>query len=291
MDQSGIQKPLFSVLIANYNNGCYLRDAIESVISQSYTNWEIVVVDDCSTDKSDLIYAAYKEDPRFIIVFNEVNRGVGFTKNRCVENANGQICGFLDPDDVLCSKDALSIMVKAHQDNPGASMVYSNMYQTDEFLNMAKEYPAVSIGEKSSALETRSWPLHHFLSFKKDLYQKTGGIDSQMRRAVDYDMYYKLEEVGSIVHVEDYLYKQRCSPRSLSLNDNAYKAAVWHSYTCVQTMKRRGLKDESLMLFPIEATLHREYLRGCEKILSSRIYRLGKAIVSPVLFFRNLWRR
>ena len=285
------QYPLFSILIANYNNGCYLQEAIESVLAQDYPNWEVIIVDDRSTDNSFEIYDAYKDDSHFTIVFNEENRGVGYTKNRCVENANGWICGFLDPDDVLCSKDALSIMIKAHKENPEASMVYSNMYQTDEYLNTLKEYPAVSIVEKSSALDTRSWPLHHFLSFKNELYQKTEGIDRQMRRAVDYDMYYKLEEVGSIVHVEEYLYKQRCSPHSLSLNANAYKAGVWHSYACVQAMKRRGLKDESLMLFPVEAALHREYVRGCEKILSSRIYRLGKALVSPVMYIRNLWRK
>ena len=44
--------PLFSVLIANYNNGCFLKDAINSVLSQSYTNWEIIIVDDCSTDNT-----------------------------------------------------------------------------------------------------------------------------------------------------------------------------------------------------------------------------------------------
>lgn len=285
------RSPLFSILIANYNNGCYLQEAIDSVIAQDYQNWEIVMVDDNSSDDSYKVYEKYKDNPRFTIVFNKENMGVGYTKNRCVEEARGWLCGFLDPDDVLVSKEALSLMIQAHQNAPEASMVYSNMYQSDDNLSMVKEYPSVSLGMSGSALETRAWPLHHFLSFKKEMYQRTEGIDKFMRRAVDYDMYYKLEEVGSIVHLDVYLYMQRCSPRSLSLNDNAYKAAIWHSYACVQAMKRRGMKEESLMLFPVESALKREYLKGYEKIRSSRIYKVGEIIVSPILFLRRLWRR
>lgn len=283
--------PLFSVLIANYNNGCYLQEAIDSVLAQNYENWEIVIVDDKSTDDSYKIYNKYKGDGRFRVYYNEENRGVGYTKNQCVKNANGWICGFLDPDDVLVSEGALEIMIKAHQYNMMASIVYSNMYQADERLDNKIKYESSIIGVKESALETRSWPLHHFLTFKRELYFKTEGIDPCMHRAVDYDMYYKLEEVGTVVHIDDYLYMQRSNPHSLSLNDNAYKAAAWHSYACIQAMKRRGIDDESLMLFPIEAALKREYKKGSDKVSMSKIYRLGEIIVSPILLLRKIWRK
>ena len=281
--------PLFSVLIANYNNGCYLQEAIDSVLAQNYANWEIIIVDDKSTDHSFEIYDKYKNDARFHIYFNEENKKVGYTKKRCVEKANGWICGFLDPDDVLVGEKALDLMVKMHQNNLGASMVYSNMYQTDENLDDVREYDSIPFDGKSSVLETHSWPLHPFLTFKKEMYFKTEGIDANMFRAVDYDMYYKLEEVGTVVHINDYLYMQRCNPHSLSLNDNSYKATTWHAYACVQAMKRRGLRDESLMLFPIEAALRREYLKGCEKVFASKVYRFGKTLVSPLLYFMKLW--
>ena len=67
--------PLFSILIANYNNGRYLQEAIDSVLAQTYTNWEVVIVDDKSTDNSFEIYEKYKDDPRFHVCFNDVNRG------------------------------------------------------------------------------------------------------------------------------------------------------------------------------------------------------------------------
>ena len=93
--------PLFSVLIANYNNGKYLREAINSVYSQIYTNWEIILVDDASTDNSQEIYSELEKDDRIHIYYNEKNMGCGYTKRRCAELANGELCGFLDPDDAL----------------------------------------------------------------------------------------------------------------------------------------------------------------------------------------------
>ena len=75
--------PLFSVLIANYNNGKYLMEAIESVRQQTYTNWEIILVDDASTDNSKDIYRELENDSRIHIFYNEQNKGCGYTKRRC----------------------------------------------------------------------------------------------------------------------------------------------------------------------------------------------------------------
>ena len=69
-----------SILIANYNNGRYLMDAIDSIRHQSYHNWEIVIVDDHSTDNSVDIYKKLEGDDRIHIFFNSDNMGCGYTK-------------------------------------------------------------------------------------------------------------------------------------------------------------------------------------------------------------------
>ena len=109
--------------------------------------------------------------------------------------------------------------------------------------------------------------------------------------AEDYDLYYKLEETGKVIHLDMIQYIQRNHPNSISLNANSYKAAVWHSYACIKAMQRRGIEDESLMLFPVEHALKKAYLQGYEKATSSRVYRLGLFLASPVLFLARLWRR
>ena len=94
------KQPLFSILIANYNNGKYLQACLDSVFAQTYTNWEIILVDDASKDKiSSALYKKYDNHPQIHIFYNEKNKGCGYTKRRCVELGNGEICGFLDPDD------------------------------------------------------------------------------------------------------------------------------------------------------------------------------------------------
>lgn len=280
--------PLFSVLIANYNNGCFLRDAVNSIFSQTYENWEIVIVDDGSTDNSIALYEELSAHPRIRILRNDRNRGAGYTKGRCVTEARGEICGFVDPDDQLADKDALTTMVQAHRDHPEASMVYSGFYDTDENL--------VVIGKRMgtplhgvSALESCTWPFKHFVSFKKAKYDLTVGIDPLMKRSVDYDMYYKLEEVGEVVHIDKLLYYYRQNTHSISLNGGEYKSRAWHTYSCVEAMKRRGLSDEKLMLFPIEDVLRREFKRGADHAKTTMTYKVGDAILRPFRWIIHLF--
>ena len=283
--------PLFSLLIANYNNGCYLQEAIDSVLRQDYDNWEVVIVDDASPDNSGEIYEKYKDDRRFHVYHNERNMGVGYTKRRCIEKAKGEICGFLDPDDVLVGADVFDTMVEAHFRHPGASMVYSGMYRADEHLNIIREEPGGDIEPGSSGLQMKSWPFHHFATFKMEKYLQTPGIDIFLRRAVDYDMYYKLEEVGEAVHLDCIQYIQRNNPHSISLNNNAYKASAWQIYACVEAMKRRGLADESLMLFPIEAANRNAFHEGHKKATRSKVYKAGMIIAAPILWLQKLWKK
>lgn len=284
-------KPLISVLIANYNNGRYLLEAVDSIKHQNYDNWEIIIVDDGSSDDSEKVYRKLQDDFRIKVFYNGANRGVGYTKRRCVESASGEICSFLDPDDVLIGEDALEVMVTEHQKHPKASMIYSGMYRADEQLRITRESPGKDIAPGSSALEMRSWPFHPLLAFKMSSYRKTEGVDEFMKNAEDYDLYYKLEEVGDVIHIDRMLYIQRNHPHSISLNENSNKSSVWHSYACVKAMKRRGLTDESLMLFPVEHAFEKAYRRGFEKATSSRIYRIGKIIASPILLVSRLWKK
>ena len=128
-------QPLFSVLIANYNNGKYLMEAIESVRQQTYTNWEIILVDDGSTDNSADLYKELQKDERIHIFFNDENKGCGYTKRRCVELAQGELCGFLDADDALTT-DALQEMVQAHKDNEDAGLIHSRYYESSKDLEI-----------------------------------------------------------------------------------------------------------------------------------------------------------
>lgn len=91
--------PLVSVVMPAYNCEEYLPDAINSVIEQTYTNWELFVVDDCSTDDTESIVRSF-DDARIMYFRNEKNSGPAVSRNRGIEAAKGEYIAFLDSDDV-----------------------------------------------------------------------------------------------------------------------------------------------------------------------------------------------
>jgi glycosyltransferase involved in cell wall biosynthesis len=230
--------PLFSILIANYNNSKFLDVCLESVYNQTYKNWEVIFVDDYSTDNSLEIINKYADkDKRIKIFSNEKNNGCGFTKAACVQFASGEICGFLDSDDALLPM-ALEIMIHKHFECPNAALIYSRRFHCNEKLKKC-DVSEDNTGKFTSQIST---PLiNHFCSFKKEMYDKTTGIDPYMKRAVDQDLYLKLEERGDVVFLPEVLYLYRHNTNSISLDNNEYKAQAWHIYANSNACRRRGL--------------------------------------------------
>lgn len=92
--------PNVSIIMPNYNGQDFVTKAIESVLAQTYTDWELVICDDCSTDNSLQIIEPYTQrDSRIKLIKNEVNRGVADTRNKAIELASGDYIAFLDSDD------------------------------------------------------------------------------------------------------------------------------------------------------------------------------------------------
>lgn len=91
---------LVSVIMPSYNTGDFIDKSIESVISQTYNNWELIIVDDCSTDKTDDVVSFYLKDTRIKYLKNDRNRGAAYSRNRALREAQGRYIAFLDSDDL-----------------------------------------------------------------------------------------------------------------------------------------------------------------------------------------------
>lgn len=121
------EKPLVSVIINCYNSEKYLRETIDSLIAQTYDNWEAIFWDNCSTDKTAEIIASYNE-PRFRYFLAEKNTPLGEARNRAMERINGVYFCFLDSDDSW-TKDFLRIGITSLIDkNQGCVGFYCNFY-------------------------------------------------------------------------------------------------------------------------------------------------------------------
>lgn len=283
---------VFSVLIANYNNGKYLMDAINSVRHQSYHKWEIVIVDDCSTDNSRDLYKSLECDDRIHIFFNGSNKGCGYTKRQCVEHANGDICGFLDPDDVLV-EDAIQIMVAEYEKHPDASLINSTCFETDEHLNVVSVSSyGCPIPEGQTFLTYRKG-IAHFTTFKRKCYEQTEGIDPIMLRAVDHDLYYRMEEVGKVYFVNKPLYYYRHNTSSnISLGEeNMLKAHAWDIYSMVNACKRRGISIEENALKYINEFVKTGIGKGESQVRNSKSFILGHTLLHPVSSIKKCFNR
>lgn len=90
---------LVSIIMPSYNTAQYITETIQSVIDQTYHNWELIIVDDCSTDNTDIVIGKIK-DPRIRYIKNEKNSGAAVSRNRALREANGRWVAFLDSDDL-----------------------------------------------------------------------------------------------------------------------------------------------------------------------------------------------
>lgn len=285
-------KSVVSILIANYNNGRYLMDAIESVRHQTYTNWEIIIVDDCSTDNSYEIYKTLNGDKRIRIFFNDKNMGCGYTKHQSVTYASGDICGFLDPDDALVD-NAIEIMASEHEKHPDASLINSIYYETDEHLNVISVSSYGCPIPQSESFLTYRKGISHFVTFKRKSYEQTEGIDPLMLRAVDHDLYYKLEEVGNVIFVDKplYYYRQNTANNISLGEENLLKAHAWDVYAMVNACKRRGMSIENNALRYIDVFVNSGINRGENKVRKSKSFILGHTLLHPSSSIRKYFNR
>lgn len=284
--------PLFSVLIANYNNGKYLMDAIESVYTQTYTNWEIILVDDGSTDNSKELYKELANDSRIHIFCNDKNRGCGYTKRRCAELANGEICGFLDPDDMLLP-EAIKSHVDAHLERVTVSCVFSRFYFCDDKMNRTSQSRLLEIEPGKTYFTNKDYQPEVFASFKKMLYGRTEGIASDIKLGVDQDLYFKIEETGPVYILDKFTYLYRIHNKSISRDSNQ-SAFYWNLIVRHRTCMRRRLSPVD---FPIRDftddynRLKSKYEKQIQDITKSYSYRIGYFILTPFRFFKSILRK
>ncbi|MBQ3138585.1 MAG: glycosyltransferase family 2 protein [Ruminococcus sp.] len=120
---------LVSIIMPSWNTGNYIAESIESVLNQTYKNWELLIVDDCSTDNTDSVVASF-DDKRIRYFKNKKNSGAALTRNRAIRKANGEWIAFLDSDD-LWSPEKLEKQLKFMNDN-GYVFSYHDFVKIDE---------------------------------------------------------------------------------------------------------------------------------------------------------------
>jgi glycosyltransferase involved in cell wall biosynthesis len=205
-----------SVVMTVYNAERFLKGAIESVLNQTYTNFEFIIVNDGSTDRSLEIINSFK-DVR-INVIDQENSGVSRAANRAIGIAKGKYIARLDADDISI-ESRFQKQIQFLNENTDYSAIGSNAIITDidgNYLYTSK------LPTNWEELQTRipKFPIFNSSAiFKKDDFIKVGGYNTTFcngNYAEDRILWYQLSALGKITNLEDVLIKHRYSPLSLS---------------------------------------------------------------------------
>lgn len=149
MQDASNNQGLVSVIIPAYNAGKFISETIDSVLNQSYANWELIVINDGSKDNTLEIITGYATKDKRISVITKENSGVSETRNKGIDASGGEFIAFLDADDVWL-KDNLQKKVECLINNPAIDYVFSNMLQADENL---KNQILAPVGKDTNILE------------------------------------------------------------------------------------------------------------------------------------------
>ena len=131
--ESNYETDLVSIIMPAFNCGRFVKESIQSVLSQSYENWELLIVNDCSTDNSLEIISSFL-DPRITVISNSDNLGVAETRNVAITAARGQYIAFLDSDDIWL-EGKLKRQLAELNANENAICCHTSFQRIDEFGN------------------------------------------------------------------------------------------------------------------------------------------------------------
>jgi glycosyltransferase involved in cell wall biosynthesis len=206
------KRPAFSIVMANYNNARFIDQAIQSVLNQTFNDWELIIVDDGSTDNSVEKIRTYLHDRRVRLIEHPQNRRYTAALKTGIANIRAELFGILDSDDALTS-DAVKIMYEQHRANPDCGMIYSQFARCDRQLALTGVGFCGEIPPGKTNLDLNV--VSHFKTFKLRDYLKTEGYDEAILYAEDKDISYKMEEVAKLKFVNQPLYLYRELPNSI----------------------------------------------------------------------------
>ncbi len=256
--------PLISIIMPNYNGYPYIKEAVRSVLKQSYKNWELIVIDDGSTDKSRrYLRLLTLLDHRIRLLTNQMNCGVAYSRNKGVESAKGEYIAFLDSDD-LWEEDKLAnqISFMIRKNSLFSCSPYRCINESGELLYIYRI--------KKNSLVLNDILKHCDVGlltviYRKDFFQGMKFFETE--RAEDYTLWIQFLKKIPAVDVYPYVTANyRIRTNSRSSNKWRVGIAIWNIY--------RDVADQNL--FQRMYYISHFFLYFLKKTLQKKLRHLGK---------------
>ena len=193
--------PLVTIVTPSYNQGRFIRDTIESVLTQDYPNIEYIVMDAASTDETAEIVREYAGRLTFI---SEPDRGQSHAINKGFARARGSIVAWLNSDDVFLS-GAVSAAVKAFREHPRAGVVYGEGYQIDEDGTVVDRFPHTQHFDRWKLLHASDYILQQTVFFRKAALDSVGPLREDLHFVMDWEILNRLALRYDFIRLPDYM--------------------------------------------------------------------------------------
>lgn len=202
-----IKTPVVSIVMPTYNRAGLLMKSIESVIDQTFTTWELIVVDDGSTDRTPEMMKELEEHEarvRYLRIQRILNKGIAEYLNIGVRNSKGVYIARIDDDDRWCHKDKLRLQVEFLENNPEYVLVGGGGILVDEKGAQKFRYLKNETDEEIRAYALYSNPIAHTaVMFRKDAFEKIGGY-RDIDHAEDMDLALRFGKIGKLYNMKEY---------------------------------------------------------------------------------------
>jgi O-antigen biosynthesis protein len=218
-----------------------LHEAVESVLTQTYADWELCLVDDGSRDPQiSATLQKYADDPRITLVTHNTARGIAAATNAAITAASGRYLALLDHDDTL-TPDALQAIADRITMDPELDMLYSD---EDIVLDGRRVWAHLKPAWSPDTMRTNGYTCHLGV-YRRDLVQEIGGFRDEFNGSQDVDMILRLmERTDRIAHVPEILYHWRAHPDSTAGGDAKPYAYVAARRAIAAHVERAGLDAE-----------------------------------------------
>lgn len=237
-------QPLVSVLMAVYNNARYLPDAVESILNQTWSDFEFLIIDDGSTDDSWQLLQRYAAiDPR-IQISRQENRGIPKTRNELLAKAQGEFMAIVDGDDITLP-ERLARQVEFLQQHPEVVCVGGAFDRIDEKGRLIDHYdpPQTDAEIQALLLSGTSILLHPCAMVRRSAMLQVGGYNETMVGSADLDLWLRLGEIGQLVNLPDTLLKYRLHWGSITYQ-RQNRQTLDAQNACARAWKRRGIQGQ-----------------------------------------------
>ncbi len=244
--------PTLSVTVPNYNYAKYLPQCLESILGQTMRDFELILINDASTDDSLEVIGRYASDPRIRLIDHERNAGLVPSLIEGARESRGRYLTVISADDYCLSPDAFATLLAPMEADPQVVFAYPayGQYRNDgvrQYLRRPRGESYVRSGrDEFMELLLDPYILHSGTIIRRSAYEAVGGWDARTRYNVDMAMWLPLCSQGKVAYCADELYAYRMHPANMSHSRGALRASLRETFAAIDAGFARFAGDPAM---------------------------------------------